>query len=86
MEGDGQNLIRIVEGVLDTIPMVGVNVHIGDPKPLIDQVADCHDGVVDIAKAGGPIGCGVVETSGDIESARNLPGGQEAGCLKRRRP
>ena len=67
VEGDGQNLVGGVEGVLDPVAVVGVDVHVGHPKPPREKGLDGHHGVVHETEARGPAGMAVVHPSGRVE-------------------
>ena len=72
MNRDGQDLIIIEEGFLNTVAVVGINVNVSHPQPLLPEVFDGQGRVVEYTKYRGMIGGGVVQSAGDTESHIHL--------------
>ncbi len=74
MHGHGKDLRIIVEGPLNTISVVGVGIHVGDPDSgmLFLEPGDSHYGVVIEAETTGGGAERVVEPTGDTHSMVHL--------------
>ena len=51
MERYGHDSVCAVEGFLDSIPMMHVDVNIEYPVMVFQELQDCEDNVIDIAEA-----------------------------------
>ena len=75
VQADGQHPRVVVEGGLDAIPVVHVDVHVGDPlRTLLQQPADRDGRVVVDAEAAGRPPHGVVQAAGHVGPVRGLAG------------
>src|SRR3970282_2585313 len=61
-----------VEGELDAVAVVGVDVHVAYLPAAAAQLRDGQHRVVDIAEARGALGHGVVQPAREVEGARGL--------------
>ena len=50
MEADGHDPIGVVEGLLDPVPVVDVDVEVEDPRVHLQQLQDAQHYVVDVAE------------------------------------
>jgi hypothetical protein len=85
MHGEGEDVGAVIEGFLDAVAVVGVEVEEGDPRVFFQESETAKDRVVDVAESGGFAGEGVVEAAGEIESDIGLGGiegvgGREGGA------
>ena len=53
MEGDGHDPVGGVEGLLDAVPVVDVDVDVEDPLVVLEQLEDGQHDVVDVAETRG---------------------------------
>src|SRR3974377_1905435 len=67
MDGDGQHLFGIVKSELYPIPVLCINVDIGDAPAAANQVLDNDGSVVEVTEAGCPGRCRMMQSAGDIE-------------------
>ena len=63
MEGDGHDIAAVVEGGLDAVAVVGVDVEEEDTLTAPGETEAGEDNVVDVTEAGGFFGEGVVKTA-----------------------
>jgi len=67
VEADGHDAVGGVEGLLDAVAVVDVNVDVEDALVLLEELEDGKDAVVDVAEAGGLGLLGVMETAGPVD-------------------
>ncbi len=67
VKGDGHDSIREIEGLLDAIPMVDVNVDVQHSRMHLEQLQDANDNVIDVAEAGGLKLLGVVQSPTPVD-------------------
>ena len=79
----GHHVAPVVEGVLDTIAVVGVDVEEEDPTTSVGQRQAGEHDVVDVAEAGGARRVGVVEAAGGVEHDLGLAGQDQLGTRDR---
>ena len=53
MEGDGQHSVGVVEGLLDPIPVVDIDVQVQHPGMHFQELEDADDDIVDVAEPTG---------------------------------
>src|SRR2546426_348050 len=80
---DGHDLRVRVEGVLDAVAVVGVDVHVEDAEAARLEVEDREDRVVDVAEPRRAPGQRVVEAAGEVEGARRLAARDQLGGQQR---
>lgn len=81
VEGDGEHAAVVVEGVLDAVAVVNVDVDVGDAQPLAEQPLYGDGGVVEDAEAGGEVRAAVVEAAAVAEGDVAVAAGKEVGGL-----
>ena len=67
VEGHGHDAVGGVEGLLDAVAVVDVDVDVEHPLVVLEQLQDGQDDVVDVAEAGGLALLGVVEAAGPVD-------------------
>ena len=67
VEADGHDAVGGVEGLLDAVAVVDVDVDVEDALVLLEELEDGQDAVVDVAKAGGLGLLGVMESAGPVD-------------------
>ena len=67
VEADGHDAVGGVEGLLDAVAVVDVDVDVEDALVLLEELEDGEDAVVDVAEAGGLGLLGVMETAGPVD-------------------
>ena len=67
VEADGHDAVGGVEGLLDAVAVVDVDVDVEDALVLLEELEDGQDAVVDVAKAGGLGLLGVMESTGPVD-------------------
>ena len=73
----------MVKRVLNAVAVVGVDVHVGDAQPAIEQVVDGDHRVVEHAETAGVAGGGMMQTAADVERGLNISVGDHAGGVQR---
>ena len=90
VQGDREHPRVRVERGLHAVPVVHVDVDVGDPvETVVEQPGDRHRAVVVDAEPGGPVGHGVVQPTGDVHrpvgaALGDLPGGQQRTAAHQR--
>ena len=72
MYRDGENPVGGVEGVLNSVPVVAINVHVGDSHALLKKAVNGYHRVVEYAEAVGVVGHGVMQSAGYVEGGVRL--------------
>ena len=80
---DGQDPVGIVEGILDAVAVVNVDIDVRHPLALLEEPGDGDRGIVVDAEARGVVAPGVVETTAEAEGHLTLPPHQQVGAAKR---
>ena len=85
VHGDGEHPGVVEEGFLDSVAVVGVDVHVGDALPVVEEVLDGDNRIVEDAEPGGVSGGGVMEPPGDVVghidlSAKDKLGGDQGSA------
>ena len=81
--GERQHVRVAVEGELDPVAVVGVDVHIGNLPVLATQGLDGEHRIVDIAEARGAVRHGVMQAAREMEGAGRLAVEDELGGQER---
>ena len=77
MEGAGHNPISQVESLLNSIPMMDINVNIEHPLVGLQQLQDGQHTIVDVAKTRSLGLLGMMKTSRPVDSVLVLSLGQQ---------
>ena len=67
MEADRHHSVRGVEGLLNTISVVNVDIDVEFPLVVLQELQDGQDDVIDITEARGLALLGVMQTSGPVD-------------------
>ena len=67
VEGDGHDAVGGVEGLLDAVSVVDVDVDVEDALVVLEELEDGEHDVVDVAEAGRLALLGVVESAGPVD-------------------
>ena len=76
---DGEDVGGVVEGELDAVAVVGVDVDVADPEAVRPQGLDRQHRVVEVAEAGGAARHRVVEPAREREGPRHLAARHQLG-------
>ncbi len=72
VNGDGQDLVGLIEGLLYPIPVMSIYIEIDNTLPAFQKLQNADDRVVDVTESGGPCSMGMVKPSGDVEGNRHI--------------
>ena len=67
MQGDSEDAVGVVEGELDAVAMMAVDVDVRDAKAATEHFLDRQHRVVEDAEAIGVSRHGMMEPAGDVE-------------------
>ena len=63
MEGYLEDAAFVIEGELDAVAVVRIDIEVKDTASLLEEILDGYDNVVEVAESGGIIGAAMVEAA-----------------------
>lgn len=68
MKRNSHNAISQIECLLHAVPMMNVNVYVQYPCVILEQLQNCYDNVVDVAKSRGLEFLRVMQPTAPVDS------------------
>jgi hypothetical protein len=72
MEGDVEYAGLVIEGKLDAIPMMGIDIEVKNAAVLLEEILDGDDDIIQVTESGGVIGTAMVEAAGRTEDEAHV--------------